>query len=169
MDIINLLITRRSIRKYSNEEITQEQIEQLLMAGMYAPSAGNQQPWHFIIIRNKDAFHNITKIHPFSKMLLNASAAILVCADLQLETNKGYWPLDCSAATENILIAAHGLGLGAVWLGVYPRRDRQEGIAKIFSLPENIQPFSLISLGYPAEKFDLPNRFKTERIHSDIW
>jgi nitroreductase len=169
MDIINLLITRRSIRKYSDKEVTNEQVEQLIKAGMYAPSAGNQQPWHFIIIRDKSILSEINKIHPYSKMLMHASAAILVCADVQLETKHDYWPLDCSAATENILIAAHGLGFGAVWLGVYPRKDRQEGITRIFSLPENIKPFSLISIGYPAEEFSVPHRFKPERIHYNQW
>jgi nitroreductase len=169
MDIVELLTTRRSIRKYSGKEINEEIVEKLLTASMYAPSAGNQQPWHFVVIRNKVIFQKINEFHPYSKMMLEAGLAILVCGDVSVETNKGYWPVDCSAATENILIAAHGLGLGAVWLGIYPRPDRQDGMRKLFLLPDTIFPFSLISIGYPGEQKTKPERFKQERIHFDKW
>jgi len=169
MDIIELLTTRRSIRKYTGKEISGDIVNKLLEAAMYAPSAGNQQPWHFLVIRDKAVFQKITEFHPYSKMLLEASLAILVCADVSNETHKGYWPLDCSAATENILIAAHGLGLGAVWLGIYPRQDRQEGMRNLFQLPDSIFPFSLISVGYPAEQKTKPERFSPERIHLEKW
>jgi nitroreductase len=169
MDILELLITRRSIRKYIDKEVSEEIIGKMLKAGMYAPSAGNQQPWHFIVIRDTTTFEKITIFHPYSKMLSEAKAAILVCADTSIETHKGYWPLDCSAATENILIAAHGLGLGAVWLGIYPRQERMEGICNLFKLPAHVLPLSLISIGYPAEQKTKPERYKTERIHYEKW
>lgn len=169
MDIIELLLTRRSIRKYTNKDVSDEIIEKLLKAAMYAPSAGNQQPWHFLVLRDRNTFQKITEFHPYAKMLQEASVAILICGDTSLETNKGYWPFDCSAATENVLIAAHGLGLGSVWLGIYPRPNRQDGMRKLFQLPDNIMPFSLISIGYPAEKKKTPLRFKPERIHYDKW
>jgi nitroreductase len=169
MDIIELLTTRRSIRKYTAKEIREEIVEELLRAAMYAPSAGNQQPWHFVVLRNKAMFRKINEFHPYSAMLQEANLAILVCADTTIETKRGYWPLDCSAATENILIAAHGLGLGAVWLGIYPRPDRQDGMKKLLRLPDNISPFSLVSIGYPAEQKALPNRFVPERIHYEKW
>ena len=169
MDIIELLTTRRSIRKYTGKEVAESIIEQLLKAAMYAPSAGNQQPWYFLVTRDKNTFDKIMRFHPYSQMLSEASAAILVCGDTSSETKKGYWPLDCSAATENILIAAHGLGLGTVWLGIYPVKERQDGIRNLFSLPENIIPFSLVSIGYPAEQKKAPERFKPDRIHYEKW
>jgi len=169
MDILELLTTRRSIRKYTDKEVSEEIVDSLLRAGMYAPSAGNQQPWHFMIIRDKSTFERINKFHPYSKMLLEANVAILVCADTSIETHKGYWPVDCSAATENILIAAHGLGLGAVWLGIYPRQERIDGIRKLFHLPDTIFPLSLISIGYPAEQKQKPERFIAARIHYEKW
>jgi nitroreductase len=164
-----LLISRRSIRKYTDQEVTDLQVEELLKAAMYAPSAGNQQPWHFVVLRNKETFTKIHDFHPFSQMLDQASVVIAVCADLSLETKKGYWMIDCAAATENILLAAHAMGLGAVWLGIYPRPERVEGLKKLLALPETVEAFSLVSIGYPNEEKKSQNRFKTERIHTEKW
>ena len=136
---------------------------------MYAPSARNQQPWHFIVIDQGDLFERIMKVHPYSAMLSEAAVAILVCGDDKLELSKGYWPVDCAAATQNILLSAHSLGLGSVWLGVYPRKERIDGIREIFSLPANIHPFSLVSLGYPAEKKEVPARFNEKRVRWNRW
>ena len=169
MDVIDLLMSRRSIRKFTEEKVNDPTVELILKSAMYAPSAGNQQPWHFIVLRDKETFQKIQEFHPYSKMLLQANLAVLVCGDTSLETHQGYWPVDCSAATENILIAVHGLGLGAVWLGIYPRIIRQEGMRKILNLPVHINPFSLIAIGYAAEKKKVPERFKTDRIHFEKW
>jgi len=136
---------------------------------MYAPSARNEQPWHFIVINNRELMNRIMKVHPYASMLAEANVAILVCGDEKLEKSKGYWPVDCAAATQNLLLAAYSLGLGAVWLGVYPRKERQDGIREIFRLPAHVHPFSLISVGYPAEAKDIPDRFKEERIRWNNW
>lgn len=169
MNFIDTLLTRRSIRKYTSEHVTDEQIEQVIKAAMFAPSAGNQQTWHFVVIREQETFNKIIEFHPFAQMLTQASVAICVCADLSIETKQGYWMVDCSAATENLLLASHSLGLGAVWLGIYPRPERMEGLKNLLNLPEMVEPFSLISIGYPAEEKKLPNRFKPERIHTERW
>jgi len=136
---------------------------------MYAPSARNEQPWHFIVINNRELMNRIMKVHPYASMLAEANVVILVCGDEKLEKSKGYWPVDCAAATQNLLLAAYSLGLGAVWLGVYPRKERQDGIREIFRLPAHVHPFSLISVGYPAEAKDIPDRFKEERIRWNNW
>lgn len=169
MEIIEGILTRRSIRKYSDKKVTKEQIHELLKAGMYAPSARNQQPWHFIIIDDRQLLSKMMNIHPYAKMLGQAQWAILVCGDEKQELSKGYWVVDCSAATQNILLAAHGSGLGAVWLGLHPREERKNDIRKLFDLPGHIQPLSLISVGYPDEEKEQPERFKTERIHHNQW
>jgi len=169
MEVIEAILTRRSIRKYSREKVTDNQIEIILKAGMYAPSAMNQQPWHFIVIDDREKLNLIMEVHPYSKMLKEAGLAILVCGDERLQLSKGYWVVDCGAATQNLLLAAHGIGLGAVWLGVHPREERKSGIRKIFHLPDHVQPFSLISIGYPAEEKPVPQRFKPERIHKNQW
>ena len=163
------ILERRSIRKYSEEPVSDEDIEKLLKAAMAAPSAGNQQPWEFIVIKDKSVMNDITKVHPYSQMLKHAELAIVVCADLDKEKHHGYWPQDCAAATENILIEAQYLGLGAVWLGVYPREERVSGIKKLLNLPEKIMPLSIISIGYPAEKKEPADRYDPSRIHMNGW
>ncbi len=163
------IFERRSIRKYSKLPISDSDIENLFRAAMAAPSAGNQQPWEFILIKNKNILADITKVHPYSQMLKEAQLAIVVCGDLDKEKKSGYWVQDCSAATENILIESQHLGLGSVWLGVYPTEDRVKGVKELLNLPERVIPLSIISLGYPAEKKEPSNRYDNLRIHINKW
>lgn len=170
MELYEGLLTRRSIRKYRKDPIPQDIIDKLIRAAMYAPSAVNKQPWHFIALKEKEVFEKIMEIHPNSKMLSEAALAVVICGDTKLAHGDGiYWPVDCAAATQNMLLAAHGLGLGAVWIGIYPRQQRVEGLEKIFGLPSNIKPFAVVSIGYPAEEKEHPDRFLRERIHYDQW
>jgi nitroreductase len=163
------IFERRSIRKYSGKSVSDPDIEKLLKAAMAAPSAGNQQPWEFVVIKDKSIMNAVTEVHPYSSMIKEAELAIVVCADLDKEKHQGYWPQDCAAATENILIEAQYLGLGAVWLGVYPREDRVKGIKKLLDLPESIIPLSILPIGYPAEQKGPADRFDRSRIHFDRW
>lgn len=169
MDAIDGILTRRSIRKYTKKSIPNEVIKELLEAGVSAPSAGNQQPWQFIIIDNREVLDEASQVLPNGKLLKDANKAILVCGDLNLETHKGYWPIDCSAATQNILLAAHAKGLGACWLGVYPREERVENLKKLFKTPEHIIPFSVISLGFPDEESKKVDRYDDSKIHKNTW
>ena len=121
------ILRRRSIRAYTQEPVTDAQVEALLRAAMAAPSAGNQQPWRFVVIRDKRTLGAITEVHPYAKMLPGASVAILVCGDPGAGKWPQYWEQDCAAATENVLIAAEQLGLGSVWLGVHPLAERVAG------------------------------------------
>lgn len=169
MDTIETIMTRRSIRMYSDKIVDDQTVQILLKAGMQAPSACNEQPWHFIIIDEREILSDIPRFHPHSKMLRDAALAILVCGDISLEKSLDYINQDCAAATQNILLAAHGLGLGAVWLGIYPRKERVEGVRELLKLPESVIPISLISLGYPAEKPATVDRFQPERVYRNIW
>jgi len=141
----------------------------LLKAGMYAPSARNLQPWYFIYTDKRKTLNELSEIHPYAKMLKEATLAILVCGDLKLEENLNYIIQDCSAATQNILLAATDLGLGSVWLGIQPREDRVKNMKSFFNLPDNIIPISLISIGYPDEIKQLPERFNPERVKYNDW
>ena len=170
MDAMDALFSRRSIRKYTPEKITEEVFREILEAAMSAPSAGNQQSWHFIIINDRKILNEVPSFHPHSLMLREATAAILVCGDLQLEKHIGYWVQDCSAATENLLLAIHAKGLGAVWLGIYPREERVAGLRKLLAIPDHVIPFSLIPVGYPAEsKQPRPDRYNAQKIHHNRW
>lgn len=166
---MDIILNRRSIRKYTDQEVSDSDIHDLLKAGMSAPSAGNQQPWHFIIIEDKEILQKIPDIHPYAGMAAQAPRALLVCGDLSEETSPGFWVQDCSAATQNILLAAESKGLGAVWAGIYPREDRVKNFTELFNLPEQVIPFSLIPVGYPAEEKGRADRFKEERIHKNKW
>lgn len=169
MELIEGILTRRSIRKFKPLAIPTQTIELLLKAAMYAPSARNEQPWHFILAEDRDLLNQIQKCHPYASMMTEAPLAIVICGDMTLEKSPGYWPVDCSAAMQNLLLAAHGCGLGAVWLGVYPRKERQEALRNIFQLPEHIEPFAIAVVGQPDENKDIPDRFLPERIHKNAW
>ena len=169
MDAMEAILTRRSVRKYSKKRLSKKIIKELLEAAMYAPSAGNEQPWHFIIINDPQILSKVPSFHNHAQMLNDASIAILVCGDLNLDKHNGMWIQDCSAATENILIAARAKELGAVWLGIFPREERMKGMKQLTNLPDNIMPFSLISIGYPAEPQIIVDRYNTSRIHKNKW
>jgi len=165
----DIIISRRSIRKYTSIPVSQEQIEKLLQAAMYAPSANNLQPWHFVVVTERSLLNKIIQAHPYANMLKEAPLAIVVCADENIDKTEGYWVQDCSAATLNILLAAHAMELGSVWLGVYPRKERILAISTIFNLPENIHPLSIIAIGHPDEQKVIPSRYLKERIHVNKW
>jgi nitroreductase len=163
------ILERRSIRKYTDEPISDQDIKELLQAAMAAPSAGNQQPWEFIVVNDREILNKIPEVHPYSQMLMMAPLAIIVCGNLDKEKHEGYWVQDCSAATENILIEAQYKGLGAVWLGIYPRKERVKGLKELFNLPEDIIPLSIVSIGHPAESKEPSNRYNQSAIHINKW
>ena len=169
METLLAIRTRRSIRNFFNKEIPKEQITKILEAAMYAPSARNTQPWHFIVINRRQILDKLPHVHPYAEMCYEAGAAILVCGDTEIERLEGYIAVNCAAATQNILLAAHDLGLGAVWLGVYPRKERMESLSRLFNLPQNIIPISLVALGYPKEQINTPERFNQKKIHYNEW
>ncbi len=166
---MNILLQRRSIRQYTGQDVSNEQIQAILQAAMMAPSAGDARPWQFLIIKNPERLAKICDVSPYAKMTKDASVAIMVCGDLSRERFPGFWVQDCSAVTQNILLEVTQQGLGAVWLGMYPLDDRIEFLRQLFELPEKIVPFSVIPIGYPAQRPDTPNRYDTSRIHYDIW
>jgi nitroreductase len=169
MDAIEAILTRRSIRKYQDKPVPEELIRQLLGAAMMAPSARNAQPWQFVVIDDPEMLRQAAQINPNAHMAAHAPVAILVCGDLDLELSQGYWVVDCAAAVQNILLAAHALGLGAVWTGVYPRRDRMEGLGRLVGVPENIMPHSLVVLGYAADQPASADRYRAERVRRNRW
>ena len=169
MDAFEALMTRRSVRAYTDEPVSDEQVKTILAAGMQAPSANNRQPWHFVVLRRRERLDALAEVLPFGKMLRQAPLGIVVCADAGLQPNAGYWAQDCAAATENILLACHALGLGAVWIGVYPREERVAALRELLSLPAAVTPLCAIAAGRPAERVGPVDRFRPERIHEEQW
>ena len=163
---LNIVFSRRSIRVYTGEPVGEADIQSLLDAGMAAPSASNRKPWHFVVATDGEVLRALADGHPFGKMLANAAVGIAVCGDPAISD---WWVLDCAAATENILIAAAGLGLGGVWLGCHGRPDREQAVRDVLGIPERIGVLSLLSIGYPAEEKEPRTQFDPGRAHRDRW
>ena len=169
MDMLELIKSRRSIRSYQEREIPDDILHRILAAAMTAPSAGNQQPWHFVIVRDRAKMEAVTRVQPYCKMITKAPLAVLVCGDPVGKKWPQYWVQDCSAAVQNLLLAARAEGVGTVWTGIYPLQERIEGCREIFSVPDHIIPFAIIPMGWPKEKngFKEVSRFRAELVHQD--
>lgn len=171
-ETFNQIMSRKSVRNYANRPIEKEKIDTLLKAAMAAPTAVNKQPWAFIVIDDSQLLDTLAATLPYAKMAAHAPMAIVVCGDLTKTLrgdNDPYWPLDCSAASENILLAAESMGLGAVWTAVYPEEDRMEIVSKLLTLPEYIVPFNLIPIGYPKHPEEPKDKYKANNIHYNKW
>jgi len=166
-ELIQTILARRSIRKYTVEPVSEADIETLLKAAMAAPSASNRKPWQFVVVTERQTLDGLAEVHPHGKMLFEASLCIAVCGDLT--TYERFWVQDCSAATENLLLAVTALGLGAVWLGVYPKEDRVAAVRQVLGMPETITPLNLISIGHPAEKKEPRTQYDETRVHRERW
>jgi nitroreductase len=169
MEAIEAIRTRRSIRSFKQAAVSDSIKKLLLEAAMSAPSANNLRPWYFIELNEKKLRIEISDFHPNAEMLNQAPGAIAICGDTRIEKNINYIALDCAAATENMLLAAHALGLGAVWVGIYPREERMTQLGKILSLPEHIVPVSIVAFGYPAEKKSAQARYDESRVYINRW
>lgn len=159
---LETIFSRKSVRNYQDKAIEEEKIMTLVRAGMAAPSGKDQRPWEFVVVTDRVALDSMAAALPYAKMLQTAQAAIVVCGDT---TKSFYWYLDCSAATQNILLAAEALGLGAVWTAAYPYADRMEVVAASTGLPGHILPLCVIPIGYPAKEQQPKDKFDSTRIH----
>ncbi len=172
MAVIDSIMSRVSIRHFTNENVTEKDIETLLRAAMAAPSAGNKQPWTFVVITDKDILTKMGDEVTTWTPVKHAQAAIVVCGDLH-NTFPGegtdYWIEDTSAATENILLAAHALDLGAVWLGCYPLSERTGFVGQLLGLPTHIIPMAIVAVGHPETLTPAKDKFKPENIHHNHW
>lgn len=169
MEAFEAIHGRRSIRRYTNQPVPEDAIEALLRAAMAAPSAGDERPWQFVVITERAILDAIPRFHEYSQMLREAPVAIVICGDTDLEKYKGYWVQDCSAATQNLLLAAHAEGLGAVWLGVHPIEDRVAKTQELLGLPSHVIPLAVVALGCPAEEKGPVDRYDPARVHCNRW
>ena len=169
MDALTCIFTRRSVRKYTSQPVSDDTIKILLQAAMSAPTARDERSWEFIVIRDKEILRQVPSFHPFAKHIPDAPVAIVIVGNKKLEAQPGLWVADCSNAAMTILLAAHSMGLGAVWTTFYPYLDRMAGIRKLLNLPDNIEPLNIIPMGYPAEKKGPESRLNPAKIHYDRW
>lgn len=162
---INNIMTRTSIRQYTDETVSKADIETMLRAGMAAPTAVNRQPWHFVAVTDKAKLAELAGRR--GGMIKQAGVAIVVCGNMDKAMQgpgQAFWVQDCSAATENILLAANAIGLGAVWTGCYPMDDRVTEVSKTLKLPETIVPLCVIAIGHPAEQPAPKDKWKPENV-----
>jgi nitroreductase len=164
---IQFIMSRRSIRQFTTQPITEGELQALLDAAMAAPSASDLRPWHFVVVTDRPTLSRLADGHPHAKMLKQAPLAVAVCGDPHI--SDAYWVQDCSAAVENLLLAAVGLGLGSVWLGVHPRAERKSVVRKELGIPQAIEPLALVAIGHPKETKEPHTKFDPERVHSNHW
>lgn len=169
--VLDNIATRTSIRDYEARPVEKEKIEKMLRAAMAAPTAMNKQPWHFVVVDQRNVLDALAGTNPYAKMLKKAPLAIVVCGNTDKMIEGGgrdFWIQDASAATENLLLAAHAMGLGAVWTGAYPSEERCISISKVLSLSDNLIPLNMIVVGYPAEQPQPKQKFKEENISYNV-
>ncbi len=173
MDVLTIgnLFARRSIRSFTPEPVDPNQVETLLKAAMAAPSAVNRKPWHFIVVTDARVRTALAQAHPHAAAVTQSPLALVPCGDpsLSIFDWPEYWVQDLAAATENILLAATGLGLGSVWCGVHPVTERVEAIRRILGVPEGVIPFALIAIGHPAEQKEPRTQYDAQRVHRERW
>lgn len=171
--VLDAIFTRTSIRSYEPDHaVSRDTVEILLRAAMSAPSAVNKQPWAFVVLDTREALDSLAEVLPYAKMLTHAPLAIVPCGDMNKAIEgegRDFWIQDVSAATENMLIAAHALGLGAVWTGVYPDLERVKAVKERLGMPDNIIPLCVVPVGYPAGNQQPKDKWNPEAIHYDLW
>ena len=169
---LEIIHQRKSVRNYTKTKVSKEQLETLIRAGMAAPSAVNKQPWAFIAINDRLILDKLGDGLPYAKMLKKASAAIVVCGDLGKALDgweQEFWIQDCSASTQNILLAAESMGLGTVWTAAYPAEDRMSTVKDILELPEHIIPLNVIPIGFPGGMVKPKDKWTAENLHWNKW
>ena len=168
---MGFIFGRRSIRAYTSAAVSPETVTKLLQAAMAAPSAVAKDPWRFVVIRSRQTLTRIAAELPNGQMLASAAVGIAVCGDLEVTHDRqlSYMLQDCSAAIENLLLAAQILGLGACWLGVHPREQRVKAVKELLSLPPSVIPVACVSIGYPAEHPQARTRFNADYVHLESW
>jgi nitroreductase len=173
MDVLKIddLFARRSIRAFTPEPVDPAQVETILKAAMAAPSAANRKPWHFVVVTDARVRRALAQAHPHAAAVVESPLAVVPCGDpsLSIADRQDYWIQDLAAATENILLAATGLGLGSVWCGVYPVPERVEAVRRVLGIPERVTPFALIAIGHPAEHKDPRTQYDPQRVHRERW
>lgn len=170
--VLNNILERTSVRSYLDKSVEEEKIEKLLRAGMAAPTAKNKQPWHFVVVTDKSLLQKLSKVNPYAEMVAKAPLAIVVCGDMTkaLDGNaRELWVQDCSAASENILLVATGLGLGAVWTGTYPSEERYAAVSEVLGLPEFLIPLNTIAIGYPDGDVTPKDKWKESNISYNMY
>ncbi|MBN1443224.1 MAG: nitroreductase family protein [Planctomycetes bacterium] len=168
---LDFIFRRRSVRQYEAREVSDETVRDLLEAAMAAPSAVAKDPWRFVVVRRRETLEAIARGLPNGQMLPSAAVGIVVCGDIEAAHDQqiSYLLQDCSAAIENLLLAAPALGLGACWLGIHPREERIQHVRDLLGMPQSVIPVSAIAVGHPAEAKEARTRYAESKVHREQW
>lgn len=169
MDALDAIATRRSVRRFTDDALTDEQLDVVLRAAMAAPSASNGRSWRFVVVRDRERLRRLAHATLFAGLVENAAACIVVCADRPTLKYPGFWVIDCSAAIENLLLAAHATGLGGVWLGVHPIAPFRSAVRRIIEAPATVVVHSMVAIGVPAAVPAPVDRYDSSFIHTETW
>lgn len=169
MDTLETIATRRSVRRFTQEPVADDTVRQILAAGMSGPSAGDQRPWQFFVLSSRERLDALAAVPAYERTLGAAPLAIVVCADMELSKYGENWIIDCAIATQNILLAAHALGLGAAWLSCYYTDDRLSEARRILGVPDHVIPFAVVPIGVPAKQPVPVDRYAADRVHVNAW
>ena len=169
MDMLEVIHSRRSIRQYADAPVTDAQVETVLRAAMAAPSASNQQPWRFVVVRDAAIRGKLAEATPYASPVGRAPVGIVVLGDTRDNKHPGFWVQDCAAAVENLLLATHAIGLGAVWIGVHPNEERASAVAAIVGAPDGVVPLCMIAVGVPAAAGPRVDRYRPEFVFAEGW
>jgi nitroreductase len=162
--MLDLIKKRRSIRRYTGEPVSDADVKAMLEAAMAAPSANNVQPWEFVVVRDRTLRQQLAETHPWAAMCAQAAVVFVMCGH---ERQSNHWVEDVSAATENLLLAAAGLDLGAVWVGVYPNQQPEEHVRRALSIPRDLRVLCLVPVGHPAESKPPHTKYDEGKVHTD--
>ncbi len=168
METIKAIMTRRSVRSWTNEPVTDEERKIILEAAMNAPSAADARPWHFVTIDDPEVINQFTELGG-TEMLSESTFMVMVCGEESKEIYPGFWPQDCACSAQNMQLAAHDIGLGCVWVAIYPLEERVQVCRKVLGVPESITPFALLAMGVPNEVLSPEERYENNRVHSNKW
>jgi nitroreductase len=168
METINAIMTRRSVRSWTEEPIADEKRKLILEAAMNAPSAADARPWHFVTVDDPKMIQQFTGLGG-TEMLAESTFMVLVCGDVSKEIYPGFWPQDCACAAQNMQLAAHDSGIGCVWIAIHPLESREQVCRTVLDIPETITPFALLAMGIPNEAHEPEYRFDDERVHQNKW
>lgn len=169
MDTLAAITGRASVRRYTSQPVEQKLLDTVLNAGFCAPSASAKRPWHFVVVRRGETLAALAAGSPFARLLASAPVAVVVCGDRMRQGTEELLHEDCAAAAQNMLLAAHALGLGAVWCGVRRRSEFEKLIAETLRLPHKVLPVAVLAMGWPGEEKRQPERFVRERVHNEVW
>ncbi len=169
--VLENIHSRKSVRQFTSEPVSEKQVETLLRAAMAAPTAVNYQPWRFVVLNDRESLDALAEHLPFAKMITQAPLVIVVCGEtlwMRGEENP-FWSLDCSAAAQNMLLAAEAIGLGAVWTAAYPDKNICKAVSEALGLPSTVQPLCVVPVGHPAGNDQPKDKWKPENIHYGKW